>query len=60
MTVVEWHDEDSLRATAAQVEERCRQIRNSPARVGEEGEPITLCSHRTRTTTYISGGRMAA
>ena len=32
--VVEWHDEDSLlkyalRATAAQVEERCRQIRNS-------------------------------
>jgi hypothetical protein len=32
--VVEWHEEDSLleyalRATAAQVEERCRQIRNS-------------------------------
>lgn len=32
--VVEWHDEDSLleyalRGTAAQVEERCRQIRNS-------------------------------
>ena len=32
--VVEWHDEDSLleyalRTTAAQVEERCRQIRNS-------------------------------
>jgi hypothetical protein len=32
--VVEWHDEDALleyalRATAAQVEERCRQIRNS-------------------------------
>ena len=32
--VVEWHDEDSLleyalRATAAQVEERCRQLRNT-------------------------------
>ena len=63
--VVEWHDEDSLleyalRATAAQVEERCRQIRNSRpestsiARRAWEHRALTLWRDAARGVMRVS------
>ncbi len=63
--VVEWHDEDSLleyalRATAAQVEERCRQLRNgrpqsaSIAQRAWERRALTLWRDAARGVMRVS------